>query len=349
MSDGNVAGSEHHTSEQSPDADVLSLSNGDSLSQANDEDMLPEPDVGAYAVLAEGTASIGEVKLPHTCTLLATPTGARVYLIGTAHFSVESQNDVSQVIQTVKPDVVMIELCAARRNMLSLDEERLLEEAKNISIAKVKQAIQQSGAMQGIMYILLLSMSAHITKQLGMAPGGEFRRAYNEACKIPGCQVLFGDRPIQITLQRALGSLTFFHKLKLAWHLLTSNDPISKEDVEKCKQKDLLEELLREMTGEFPMLSRVFVDERDVFLTNSLRAAAHLQHSAHSPPVVVGVVGIGHVSGIIKNWNQPLDIASIMSVPPPSKLGKAVKYCVRASLLCVGVYGIYRLGRRLVR
>ena len=48
----------------------------------------------------------------------------------------------------------------------------------------------------------------------------------------------------------------------------------SKEEVEKCKEKDLLEEMLREMTGEFPQLSQVFVKERDFFLANSLRQAA---------------------------------------------------------------------------
>jgi len=48
----------------------------------------------------------------------------------------------------------------------------------------------------------------------------------------------------------------------------------SKEEVEKCKQKDLLEEMLREMTGEFPALSEVFVKERDMYLANSLRLAA---------------------------------------------------------------------------
>jgi hypothetical protein len=31
----------------------------------------------------------------------------------------------------------------------------------------------------------------------------------------------------------------------------------SAEEVEKCKQKDLLEEMLREMTGEFPHISKV--------------------------------------------------------------------------------------------
>jgi len=48
----------------------------------------------------------------------------------------------------------------------------------------------------------------------------------------------------------------------------------SKEEVERCKQKDLLEEMLHEMTGEFPALSKVFVAERDIFLANSLRLAA---------------------------------------------------------------------------
>lgn len=48
----------------------------------------------------------------------------------------------------------------------------------------------------------------------------------------------------------------------------------SKEEVEKCKQKDLLEQMLKEMTGEFPALSQVFVQERDMFLANSLRLAA---------------------------------------------------------------------------
>lgn len=37
-------------------------------------------------------------RLPETVTLLTTPDGGKLYLVGTAHFSVESQNDVSKVI-----------------------------------------------------------------------------------------------------------------------------------------------------------------------------------------------------------------------------------------------------------
>jgi pheromone shutdown protein TraB len=37
--------------------------------------------------------------------------GAKVYLVGTAHFSKESCEDVSLVIQATQPDIVMVELC----------------------------------------------------------------------------------------------------------------------------------------------------------------------------------------------------------------------------------------------
>lgn len=48
----------------------------------------------------------------------------------------------------------------------------------------------------------------------------------------------------------------------------------SKDDVERCKQKDLLEQMMAEMIGEFPDLHRTIVSERDVYLTYMLRQAA---------------------------------------------------------------------------
>lgn len=48
----------------------------------------------------------------------------------------------------------------------------------------------------------------------------------------------------------------------------------SKDDVEKCKQKDLLEQMMAEMIGEFPDLHRTIVSERDIYLTYMLKQAA---------------------------------------------------------------------------
>lgn len=286
--------------------------------------------------------------LPETVTLLKNPnTGAKVYLVGTAHFSKESQDDVSLVIQAVKPHVIILELCSARTSILSHDEETILEEAKNIDYDKIVATIKANGVYNGIMYLLLLNMSAHLTKEIGMAPGGEFRVAYKEAKHLGNCDVHLGDRPIQITLKRALGRLSWFQTIKLGWHLLTSKEPISKEEIEKCKRRDMLEQLLAEMAGEYPALGEVFVAERDIYLTHSLQAAASSKPVSAvdlEPLRVVGVVGIGHVVGISKLW--PIDqrpyLADILIVPPPSLSSKIFRITFRLSLLSLGGYLVYR-------
>ncbi|KAF7637040.1 hypothetical protein Mgra_00003429 [Meloidogyne graminicola] len=180
---------------------------------------------------------------------------AQVYLVGTAHFSKESCEDVCKTIQLTQPDYVMVELCSSRIQILSMDEETLLKEAAALTRKKMLEIVRQNGAAQGLMQVLLLSLSAHITQQLEMAPGGEFRAAYNASKLVSGCQLVLGDRPLHITLKRALSSLNIFQKAKFFFHL--------QEDVERCKNNDILEELLSEMAGEYPQVSRILVDERD--------------------------------------------------------------------------------------
>ncbi|XP_069048705.1 traB domain-containing protein [Lepisosteus oculatus] len=286
--------------------------------------------------------------LPETVTQLQAPDGSVVYLVGTAHFSDSSKRDVAMTIRAVQPDVVVVELCQYRVSMLKMDEKTLLREAKDINLEKVQQAIRQNGVMSGLMQILLLKVSAHITEQLGMAPGGEFREAFREASRVPFCKFHLGDRPIPVTFKRAIAALSLWQKLKLAWGLCFLSDPISKEDVEKCKQKDLLEQTMAEMIGEFPDLHRTIVAERDVYLTYTLRQAAR---SVEAPPnaqrvpaVVVGVVGIGHVPGIEKNWEKPLNIQEIMSVAPPSRLSRALRTVLKGAVLGALGYAFYRAG-----
>lgn len=102
-----------------------------------------------------------EKNLPETVTMLTSECGSKVsshlsrnfrptfkinlfeifivqaFLVGTAHFSEKSKNDVSFVIRNVQPDVVMVELCPSRVHILRHDEKTLLEEAKDINLTKV--------------------------------------------------------------------------------------------------------------------------------------------------------------------------------------------------------------------
>lgn len=48
-----------------------------------------------------------------------------------------------QTIQAVQPDVVLVELCKSRVDILKYDEEFLLREAKNIDMQKLRLAIKQ--------------------------------------------------------------------------------------------------------------------------------------------------------------------------------------------------------------
>ncbi|KAF9407806.1 hypothetical protein HW555_012303 [Spodoptera exigua] len=284
--------------------------------------------------------------LPSTVTVLDAPDGGKVYLVGTAHFSIQSQEDVSRVIQEVNPHIVMVELCEQRTNILLLDEEVILREAKNINIKKIRATMAQNGVFNGLMYILLLNMSAHITRELGMAPGGEFRRAMAEAKKVPGCIVQLGDRAIDVTLHRAIASLSWGQTIRFIWHLLTSNQTISLEEVEKCKQKKMLEDMLEEMAEEFPALKRVFVVERDMYLCHSLQVAA-LQ-PRREPCRIVGVVGIGHVAGIVEHWGKikPQDIPPLLQVPPPSLSTRVIRVTVRVACIGALIYAGYKLRPR---
>ncbi|KIH56807.1 hypothetical protein ANCDUO_13008 [Ancylostoma duodenale] len=90
----------------------------------------------------------------------------------------ESQEDVVNTIAATQPDLVMVELCPSRISILSMDEQTLLKEASDLNTQKILTTIKQSGVVQGILHVLLLSMSAHITRELSMAPGGEFRAAH---------------------------------------------------------------------------------------------------------------------------------------------------------------------------
>ncbi|XP_022120217.2 traB domain-containing protein [Pieris rapae] len=333
-----------------PQQDVKEFSSEETLAESNTDNegsssrqSLNESVQAQHGSINTESPDFKEEGLPNTVTVLDAPNGGKVYLVGTAHFSIQSQEDVSRVIQEVSPHIVMVELCEQRTSILLLDEEVILREAKNINIKKIRATMAQNGVFNGLMYILLLNMSAHITRELGMAPGGEFRRAMAEAKKIQNCIVQLGDRAIDITLHRAIASLSWGQTFRFIWHLLTYNQSISLEEVEKCKQKKMLEDMLEEMSDEFPALKRVFVVERDMYLCHSLQVAA-LQ-IRREPCRIVGVVGIGHMAGIVEHWGKITseDIAPLLIIPPPSLSTRILRVSLRAA--CVGalIYAGYKL------
>jgi pheromone shutdown protein TraB len=150
---------------------------------------------------------------------------------------------------------------------LLLPHLRMIFKKYIMTPGKIIQTLKQSNQtskVQSLLHLLLLSMSASLTKKLGMAPGGEFRVAVKAAEELEiRPAIILGDRPFNITMQRAIHSLTFRQKIKLFFQFVTSDmNDITKEEIEKCKERDLLEQMLSEMTGEYPSITEVFVSER---------------------------------------------------------------------------------------
>ncbi len=94
--------------------------------------------------------SVPEVSTPtegseekNTLLILDAPQGGKVYLIGTAHFSHESQKEVAALIKKIQPNRVVLELCAQRINILKYDEETLMKEYKEMDNAKIIQSMKE--------------------------------------------------------------------------------------------------------------------------------------------------------------------------------------------------------------
>lgn len=85
-----------------------------------------------------------ESELPSTCSVLETENGGFLYLVGTAHFSKESNADVARTIQVVRPNSVLLELCQGRTNILLLDEKTVLRECQNWNLGQISSIIKVS-------------------------------------------------------------------------------------------------------------------------------------------------------------------------------------------------------------
>uniref|UniRef100_A0A6B2LAU7 TraB domain-containing protein n=1 Tax=Arcella intermedia TaxID=1963864 RepID=A0A6B2LAU7_9EUKA len=243
-------------------------------------------------------------ELPPTVTILkSVVTGANVYIVGTAHVSRASVDEVKEVIRFLQPNNVFLELCHSRISLLTTSESHF--DTPTLSLMQALQGVKKDG----IFSAMLSYLYSGVKDKLKIVPGAEFRVAFREARNIPGCTITLGDRPIGITLKRTWGNLGLLEKLKLIYTFLKeSRLDITEQDIENMKDTDLITSMLKELSKEFPNISRPLIYERDEYLSYTLR---------HCPgPTVVAVVGLGHVNGIKNCWESEINLKKLTEIPP---------------------------------
>ncbi|KAG2618354.1 traB domain-containing protein-like [Panicum virgatum] len=262
----------------------------------------------------------------------------RVYVVGTAHVSQESCEQVKAVINYLKPQAVFLELCASRVAILA---------PQNLQVPTMNEMIDMWKKKKmntfGILYSWFL---AKVASQLEVLPGAEFRVAFEEAMSYGG-KVILGDRPVQITLRRTWGKMSLWHRAKFLYYIIFQSIflPSPEELNQMLKDMDdvdMLTLVIQEMSKAFPSLMETLLHERDMYMSSKLLKAAR-EHSS-----IVAVVGKGHVSGIKKNWQQPIQVKDLLELPVANEGASKLKILASIGALSgvIIASGIYIWGRK---
>ena len=256
----------------------------------------------------------------------------KVILVGTAHVSKESAQEVRDSIQEEKPDTVCVELCQSRYQSI-----RQKERWQQTDIVKV---IKEKKTFLLLSNLLLASFQKRIAKKFDINPGAEMIQAI-ETAEAVGAEIHLADRDIRTTLSRTWRAMGLWGKIKLMFQLVLSLgevEDIKEEDIEKMKQEDVLESLLAEVGKSLPVLKNILIDERDQYLADKIRNAPGNK--------IVAVVGAGHVPGIQKYWDKDIDIESLEQLPPKKKTAGMLKWLIPGAIVAMFIAGFFYGGAK---
>ncbi|MGL4982514.1 MAG: TraB/GumN family protein [Treponemataceae bacterium] len=270
-----------------------------------------------------------------------------IILLGTAHISQQSIDDVTSVITEQKPDFVGIEL----------DQQRL-ETIKNPTAWRNIDIIDVLKKGQGFMLmanLVLSSFQKRMGSDVGVRPGEEMRVALSTAEDL-GIATVMVDRPIQATLRRAWAKNSLWGKAKLLAALFASafeQEKISAEEIEKLKNSNEMDSMMGELADYLPTVKTVLIDERDQYLACHIWKAVSEDLPAQKKDAavkIVAVLGAGHLAGV-ERWLNHLhnnEVSSntdeISHVPPAGIAGKLLGLALPALIIGLIVAGFFSGG-----
>ncbi|MBU4540436.1 MAG: TraB/GumN family protein [Firmicutes bacterium] len=240
--------------------------------------------------------------------------GKEIILIGTAHVSKNSVEEVRQTIEKERPDSICIELDQQRYE--AINQKDKWSNTDLIQIIKNKRA--------GFMFvnILLSNYQRKLAEQFGIESGQEMMEGI--ACaKEYGAKLVLADRSIQITFNRIWRGCSLWEKIKVLFSIVLSvvdDEEITEEDLENLKSDDMLTAALSEMGSAFKGVKKYLVDERDQYLAYKIKNAPGDK--------VVAVLGAAHVPGIKEEIYKEQDLEKLEVVPPKSNAGKVIGWMI---------------------
>lgn len=266
--------------------------------------------------------------------------GREIILIGTAHISRESVDEVREVILRDRPGMVCIELDSGRYSTMTEKDSWT-----KLDIIKV---IREGKGFLLIANLALSSFQYRLGDELGVKPGEEMRAAIDAAAEI-GASYSFCDREVQQTLRRAWSKCGFWSKCKLLASLFSSSfstEKLSEAEIENLKTQSELDGMMKELADYLPAVKETLIDERDRYLAAKIWWNAGTSSNGKT----VAVAGAGHLEGIqthierIAQGTEDPSVADLETVMPPGTLGKAAGFVIPALIAIIIAAGFFHSG-----
>jgi pheromone shutdown-related protein TraB len=254
-------------------------------------------------------------------------------LVGTAHVSKASVEEVEQAIEEHKPDVVAVEL----------DDKRydVLVNKKKWEETPITDMIRGGKAFFFLAQVFLASIQRRLGKEFGAEPGSEMLAAIKSA-ESREIKVELVDRDITITLKKAWRTMGFREKFRLFWEFSKAMVGYSDEeeiDLEEIMNEDAITMMIEELSKIAPSVTRILVFERDAYIAKKLSILSEEGNK------VVAVVGAGHLKGIQENLaaiEKTPSFEELESVPKKRiKIGKVVAYAIPVLFVSLLIWLVY--------
>ncbi len=250
------------------------------------------------------------------------------YIVGTAHVSEASANEVREVIEAVQPDTVCLELCQTRYDALT-DEDRW----KKLDVFRV---IRDGKTLMLLANLAIGAYQRRMGAQLGVQPGAELL-AGAESAEAIGARIELVDREIQTTLRRTWANVSFWRKAELISAIMASTltqETLDEETIEELKEQANLSKMLEEFSEALPEVKGPLIDERDAYLMSGIEDAPGEK--------VVAVVGAAHVPGMKRLFGTPVDRERLDEQPERAQWTKALKWVIPALVMAAFLVGYFK-------
>ena len=268
--------------------------------------------------------------------------GKELVLIGTAHVSRESIDEVSGIIREEKPDLICVELDEGRYASITQKESW-----EKLDMVKV---FREGKGFLLMANLVLSGFQRRMGAELGVRPGDEMKTALDIASEL-NIPYALCDREVQITLRRAWAGCGLWNKSKLLATLLASaftTEKLSAEEIENLKNSNELDGMMGELAAYLPEVKETLIDERDRYLAAKLWSSALDAH--FETKRIVAVVGAGHMPGIkahiekIASGENNADVSALNEIPKRGFFSKVLPLIIPLAIVVIMAIGFIRGG-----